>query len=236
MKRIILWLLLLLKLIPVILGQELAGRSISADSLTPWESTPTNTYEGLYRFGFSEDESDLLILVEGETVYAQLGRWEWSDDGQGFVMHYQNLTNVRITKDLFQSDQATGDFVSCNYGGAQRYGLHIQNPWSQLVTDAKTEIGLKQVEIMDAFEGRFPEASSQLLSEETTRMLDRQQLRIMRNEIFARYGYIFRAGGAMEAHFQQQAWYHPQHKDVNAFLTELEKKNIALIQKIEAEK
>ena len=57
----------------------------------------------------------------------------------------------------------------------------------------------------------------------------------MRNEIFARYHYKFRPGGAMDTYFKQQDWYSGQHDNVNDFLTELEKANIKLIRQIEKE-
>jgi len=59
------------------------------------------------------------------------------------------------------------------------------------------------------------------------------ELAIMRNEIYARYGYIFNAGGRMEKYFESQKWYRPEFKNVNSFLTEIELHNIELIKKIE---
>ena len=56
----------------------------------------------------------------------------------------------------------------------------------------------------------------------------------MRNEIFARYGYIFKEGGEMEKYFKSQDWYTPEHKNVNDFLTEIEKENLKLIREVEA--
>jgi hypothetical protein len=57
-------------------------------------------------------------------------------------------------------------------------------------------------------------------------------LRIMRNEIFARYGYIFKSAD-LANYFKSQPWYKPQFANVDAKLTPLEKKNIALIVKME---
>ena len=33
----------------------------------------------------------------------------------------------------------------------------------------------------------------------------------------------------MAKHFAKQKWYRPQHKNVNAFLTELEKRNVEVL-------
>ena len=55
----------------------------------------------------------------------------------------------------------------------------------------------------------------------------------MRNEIFARYGYIFREGGEMNDYFKNQEWYTPKYKNVNSKITDLEKFNIQIIKSYE---
>ncbi|MEM7370561.1 MAG: YARHG domain-containing protein [Bacteroidota bacterium] len=224
--------LAILGLLPAF-GQEIAGEHIDPDSVRSWDAG-LDAYEGIYHFGFSEAESELLLIVDDQQVYAQLRQWEFTDDGQNWVMTYQNFEEVSITKDLFRAANIEGDFVSCVYEEERRNGLRIDNPWSPLMTEASYEIGLKQNRKGEIFDGRFPQASSQSLSESTIRILELEDIRIMRNEIFARYGYIFREGGEMESYFKQQAWYKPAHKNVDDFLTELEKKNIRLIQSVEA--
>ncbi|MBU2914857.1 YARHG domain-containing protein [Reichenbachiella agariperforans] len=59
------------------------------------------------------------------------------------------------------------------------------------------------------------------------------ELRILRNEIFARHGYIFKSQDLKE-HFSKTDWYNPQHSDVNHLLTEQDKSQIELILKREA--
>ena len=54
----------------------------------------------------------------------------------------------------------------------------------------------------------------------------------MRNEIFARHGYIFKTP-EMKSYFSQQSWYHGQYNDVNSMLSAIEKQNIELIRKYE---
>ena len=56
-------------------------------------------------------------------------------------------------------------------------------------------------------------------------------LRIMRNEIFARYGYQFNT--EIGSYFADQEWYSPQSSDVTGKLTEIERINIAMILKVE---
>lgn len=225
--------LLLLVCFPL-LAQEIGGEAIDADAVQPWQLSGGESYAGLYHFGFSEGESDLLIIVDGDQMYAQLQQGSFSNDGSSWVMDYQNFSNVSLSDHFFFSDRSDGAFVSCSYGGQQQKGLRIDKPWSSLMTDASYEIGLWQVKAEDAMDGRFPQASLRSLDPQELAGMSKADLRIMRNEIFARYGHRFRAAGAMEAYFAQQDWYRAQHANGLAFLTELEKANIALIQQEEA--
>jgi hypothetical protein len=54
----------------------------------------------------------------------------------------------------------------------------------------------------------------------------------MRNEIYARHGYIFKSADLWR-HFTAQKWYHPQYTDVNSMLSGIEKSNINLIKRYE---
>lgn len=61
------------------------------------------------------------------------------------------------------------------------------------------------------------------------------ELRIMRNEIFARYGYIFQSED-LKNYFNSKKWYKPALNNVNELLTEIDKKNIELIANFEKNK
>ena len=54
----------------------------------------------------------------------------------------------------------------------------------------------------------------------------------MRNEIFARHGYCFKKKNLREL-FEDKDWYIPNTVDVKKDLTDIEKKNIALIKRFE---
>lgn len=63
-------------------------------------------------------------------------------------------------------------------------------------------------------------------------LLDPHELMLLRNTIFARYGYIF-GNGSIAIHFQQYGWYEPTREDVSEFLTETDQRNIASIRYFE---
>ena len=84
----------------------------------------------------------------------------------------------------------------------------------------------------------LPNSNSKYLTEADLQGLSSAQLRLARNEIYARYGRIFDSQDLID-YFNSQAWYHgtiqPAAFNENV-LNQYEKANIALIQKVEASK
>ena len=80
--------------------------------------------------------------------------------------------------------------------------------------------------------GQFPQGSKKLLTEDDVNNLGKEDLEIMRNEIFARHGYCFKKK-ALRDMFEDKDWYIPNTVDVKNVLTEMEKKNITLIKRFE---
>ncbi|MCL2097648.1 MAG: YARHG domain-containing protein [Bacteroidales bacterium] len=85
--------------------------------------------------------------------------------------------------------------------------------------------------------GRFTLASEQVMTKEELQLYAGYpalpNLKIMRNEIFARYGYKFKTAD-MANYFGAKEWYIPQYDDVTSHLTEIERINIAQIQVLES--
>lgn len=79
----------------------------------------------------------------------------------------------------------------------------------------------------------FEIASKKLLTAKDFKSLTKEELRLMRNEIFAAYGYIFKSKDLSE-YFRNQSWYSPEIDDVTAQLSDIEKLNAQRI--IEYEK
>ena len=81
-------------------------------------------------------------------------------------------------------------------------------------------------------QGKYQVASQRELTAADLQVKSSAELKIMRNEIFARYGYIFKTKD-MKEYFGSQPWYRPSAADVTRKLTALEKKNVELIKKAE---
>ncbi len=80
--------------------------------------------------------------------------------------------------------------------------------------------------------GSWPEASQRLLKTADVENLPKSELEFMRNEIFARHGYCFHKKH-LRQQFEAEDWYIPNTVDIKGFLTDIEKKNIALIKRYE---
>ena len=77
----------------------------------------------------------------------------------------------------------------------------------------------------------LPQSSAQPLSPAALAGLDKAQLRIARNEIYARHGRIFKSPD-LAAHFSKFAWYRPVAEEVT--LSPVEQANVSLLQEAEA--
>lgn len=80
--------------------------------------------------------------------------------------------------------------------------------------------------------GRFPEASTQLLTAGDLANRSQWELRVMRNEIYARHGYIFKTP-EMRSYFASQRWYSPRRHDVSKLLSHIETQNAETIRRSE---
>lgn len=80
--------------------------------------------------------------------------------------------------------------------------------------------------------GQYPKASSKLLKESDVENMRPAELRIMRNEIYARHGYSFILED-MQRHFATVDWYMPVVLDVKDKLSPIEIKNAELIKRYE---
>lgn len=80
--------------------------------------------------------------------------------------------------------------------------------------------------------GKYPQSSTRSLTEKDVENLKNEELRIMRNEIYARHGYSFKLAD-MREYFDKLDWYMPMAIDITSQLTKVETKNAALIRRYE---
>ncbi|HEX9503042.1 MAG TPA: YARHG domain-containing protein [Patescibacteria group bacterium] len=86
--------------------------------------------------------------------------------------------------------------------------------------------------VYNATAGQYSESSVKLLTSDKVNNLYKNELRLMRNEIYARHGYSFKLKDVREL-FDNQDWYMPISTDVRKKLTTIEIKNEKLIKQFE---
>ena len=80
--------------------------------------------------------------------------------------------------------------------------------------------------------GRYPLSSERLLTDADLAGLSADELRLMRNEIFARHGHVFN-DPALRAYFSAQSWYRPANGNDAVQLSAIEQANVAKIRAFE---
>ncbi len=213
------------------LAQRIGFEEIDGSKVSAWSARSPSDYQGVYRFGDSESESDLVVLVTESGVFVQKRFGSFTDGGRSWIFEYRNMANARIEGRTFYAGDVKGEFAVYDDGSEKMKGLKLFD-----ASGDGYEFGPWSHDVQNYYSGKYPEASLRPLEADALKEMTVEQLRIMRNEIFARYGHTFRAGGEMDRYFRQQQWYNPQHNDATRFLTELEKSNVQLIESIEKTK
>lgn len=80
--------------------------------------------------------------------------------------------------------------------------------------------------------GDYAYLSQRVVSEDEIANTIKSEIRLMRNEVFARHGYAFKMKD-MRAQFENKDWYMPMNTDIRNSLTEIEKKNVDLLKRYE---
>ena len=74
----------------------------------------------------------------------------------------------------------------------------------------------------------FTVAATRPLTEVDLYGLDASELRILRNSIYARHGYIFKSDD-LRLYFSKFDWYYPDSPNVESRLSQIERKNVSFI-------
>jgi len=190
------------------------------------EDTKVNTYVGMFgpnKITVAIDEVDANGKLKGRSVVSGnsrpfLGTYE-ENDGVFHVVAKEPGTDAYDGEFDFDWDRASGT---------------IQGKWKAFknnTPERKYKLERRAFEYK-AEVGSYPETSTKVLKVADVNNLLKQELRIMRNEIYARHGYSFKKKD-MREYFDAQDWYMPMHTDIRTNLTEVEKKNVELIRRYE---
>lgn len=217
-------------------AQYFSDVEVVTRQLSSWKAESIQEYSRTYHFGFSEGECELRIFIDDTLVAAQRSCYTWREPSAGFIDTFYTFTNVRIVGARFYSEETNGEFMILRNNSELMAGLLLYEPWTYEFFEGG-EFGSVLPDDNTVFlPGDYSEASTRILQASDLENFNLNQLGIMRNEIYARYGYRFRAGGKMDQHFNRQDWYRANYDTVEQWFTEFERRNIETIQLLEKEK
>jgi hypothetical protein len=228
-------------------GQLVRDHDVDESTINPWIEDSISKYSDRYIFQ-PNDGNFLILIVDDTNVTAQIHYpAHWTEGGYALESgiadssevdthsEYVTLTGVKISEGKFYSDQYKAEFITFESDTIYQ-GIKVHDSWS-IWAGYKYEIGVKRQEnLMNIYKGEYPEASLTVLDSAYVTSLSKYELKIMRNEIYARYNYRFKEGGELAKYFSQQDWYTNStggYKSVQHMLTWIELRNIELIKRIE---
>lgn len=181
-------------------------------------------------------------LIEKEDECEQFLNWSWESLSINHIVYpYEIITfNGRVTGfiTIKHVDGALNELegtweVVPTLRGFMLYSVDTTTgftPWEWKRTGKEYELAESNPGV-----GRFFFASTTLLNDKWFRRFDQKTLRIMRNSILARHGYVFQSQDLKE-YFSNESWYKPAENNDNIKLSFVEQLNLELIKSVEDEK
>jgi len=185
-----------------------------------------------------------VVITESlkDSYYTQLGYWDLTKDS--LIFKINKIVYKRGVGDMidFQGDIPNfPDWALYNEHIKTIELVSIQDSWGWVYWKKSVRHG--ELEILDEKPSDYPYSyyDEELKGEHrifsmkkfTTNNLDylknkKSTLRIMKNEIFARYGYIFKSED-LKSYFSAKGWYEPRYENVDKYLSKIELHNIEVI-------
>jgi len=195
---------------------------------------------GTYHFGESEGEWDLVVLQLHDSLIIQVWTGSWSKNYYSkrdvWLLKCRTYNTVKVNANRFQFGKYLGQFADYKANNKTiRSVLLFADPTEDRNYEKDSaQVGFYSTNINTTYGDKdYYVLSLTVLPDSYFEEKSKEELKIMRNAIYAKYGLIFQPGGEMEKYFRQKEWYNPYQKDVSDCLTEIEKKNIQTIIKFE---
>jgi hypothetical protein len=214
------------------------GEDVDVKNIKLWSTANLQEYVGSYHFGESESEWSLRVMKVDARLIMQSFAGHWSETGTVWVRDIQTYDTVELKNGRFKAGVLQGIFsIYVEPGQKPKQALILTNQEDNYYTPGDTaELGYKETLKMDEqIDGKYPQLSYKLMEDAWFKLKSKEELQLMRNEVFARYGMRFAKGGKMDIYFRKQKWYQPVLDNVMRLLNEIERRNIANIQRFEKE-
>jgi hypothetical protein len=189
-----------------------------------------NDYMGCYSFGYSEGEYVIRFILNKKGIIMQKTSYEITPKDQTrFIKVYENIEFDKLNNNKFVNKKYEGTFIEVTVDKKIQKGLLLKN----LKLDI-SEFPNQYINFEKCLEGKYKKTFYKYLTKDDIKDLSLKELKIMRNEIFARYNYKFKAGGEMSKYFSSKPWYRAENSNVDRYLTKIEKANVSFLKKEES--
>lgn len=230
--------------IPKFIFNEVNGEEFDSNYFTLSKKTFKQNV-GVYHFGESEGEWSLVFLPFEDSVIIQVWNGFWGEipvpgfENQLFWLHKcQTFNNVKIKDGKFYFGIYSGQFVDYKVEKyEQKAVLLFSDPINgRNYKNDSAEVGFYLSSIDTFFDNkeRF-DLSLEVKPEVYFLNKTKLELKILRNTIYANYGLIFASGSEMDKYFSSKDWYRGWSNDVSSCLTEIEKRNLAILKRFESQ-
>ncbi len=192
---------------------------------------------GVYRFGESVGDLDLLVIPYGSQYIVQYiyGVWDKSYYTREYIrLHkYGTFNIVRADSNQLQFGPFIAQFM--NYQNSQKglllYGDLLKNrPYGKDTALLGFYVSNIQRYYADA---ELYELSLEIKSPAFFKKKSSHALDLMHNTLYAKYGQVFRLGGEMDDYFRKKDWYEPSLLETSIFFTDIERANLKLLKEEE---
>jgi len=195
---------------------------------------------GVYHFGESEGEWDLVLIPYKDSLIIQAWSGVWGEavglSSQAWLHKCQTFNTVKINGTRFHFGGYSGLFADYKEGKKKlKAVLLFSDPvGGRNYGSDSAEVGFYSYSTNVFFDDKERYALSlEVKPESYFAGKTKQELKILRNTIYANYGMMFQKGGEMDTYFKKKDWYTGWQKDVSNCLTEIERKNLAVLKKFE---
>jgi hypothetical protein len=173
-----------------------------------------------YKLGIWRHEGDAIIIE----IYKKLGLRPVGDAINPDVRFASNPDDYFIYEEYVPYEEWLSETQTFENESLNHFDISLvtENKASQIKIDTNKYLA----------NGQYKIASCRQITNNDLTGLSKQELRLIRNEIFARYGYQFKSID-LQKHFSRMSWYHGHATNVDTYLTDIEKNNIKLIRKFE---
>ena len=217
---------------------------VSEEAYNPKDFTskikPIKERVGVYHFGMSEGEWDFVIIQNDDSLIVQIWDGIWANNlytkEQCWQRKCRTFNRVIVEGNKLMFGNYQGQFAEFKEKNITTNALLLfcDPILEKNYGKDSAEVGHYSTKTAIFFDDKdLYELSLTIKPANYFKDKTKHELKIMRNIVYAKYGLIFQKGGEMENYFKNKNWYNPFLNDVSNCLTEIEKKNILTITRLE---